>query len=502
MNWRFRRRPKSAQQGRSRPDESRLLRPDLLGYLDSSGRGECELVIGFDFGTSASKIVVQAPFQPDQPLFLARRSGRVPNGADWLWPSRIAVDSRGACTLDGDATSRLHDAIKLGLMKLTGESESSGEDVGSAAAAFLGLVLREVRSGVLLGEMEYLRSFATIRWSLNLGIPSGSTVEPVQEQLFQRVAEAGWRLSLAATSFSLDAAGLALQERDIPDPALKQSAPRRRRWGWSHWFGTAVAEQAREAEVEINLFPEVVAGAFGYARSDSRRDGLHLVIDVGAATVDACFFLLPKEDEERWPLLEASVERLGTAELHRRQIAAVREVDAMEAQKLQEAYDPLDAMALGLGLHDSRYASSPEIIKANRDMEVDLRRMIGGLIQTTITERDPNAPAFRTGGQLPILRMGGGSRADFYKRFVRGVGFWLGEALPTGHRGVQELDTPVRAVLDQATEGHGHRLAVAFGLSHPPLDLPRVKRPSDISRIELAVAHGRLQGDFVGKEHV
>ena len=135
-------------------------------------------------------------------------------------------------------------------------------------------------------------------------------------------------------------------------------------------------------------------------------------------------------------------------------------------------------------------------------MGVDLRRMIGGLIQTTITERDPNAPAFRTGGQLPILRMGGGSRADFYKRFVRGVGFWLGEALPTGHRGVQELDTPVRAVLDQATEGHGHRLAVAFGLSHPPLDLPRVKRPSDISRIELAVAHRRLQGDFVGKEHV
>ena len=47
---------------------------DCLGYARPGGHGEIPLVIGFDFGTSASKIVIQAPyFSSSPPVFIAQR---------------------------------------------------------------------------------------------------------------------------------------------------------------------------------------------------------------------------------------------------------------------------------------------------------------------------------------------------------------------------------------------------------------------------------------------
>lgn len=178
---------------------------------------------------------------------------------------------------------------------------------------------RLLRSHVPGGAV--LRTFATLDWSLNVGVPSGtpetrSRDEPPREALraaFRRAANAGWRLSLRDAPIRLKDAEQTLRSEE-------------------------------QADIDIDLFPEVIAGAYGYARSEERRDGLHLMMDVGAGTVDACLFRLRTKDEvENWPLLEARVERLGTAELHERRIAALRRVDEKEAEKLGRAYDPSTA---------------------------------------------------------------------------------------------------------------------------------------------------------------
>ena len=43
---------------------------------------------------------------------------------------------------------------------------------------------------------------------------------------------------------------------------------------------------------DFDVLPEVAAATAGYALSTLRQEGVHLMVDVGASTVDVCGFLL------------------------------------------------------------------------------------------------------------------------------------------------------------------------------------------------------------------
>lgn len=74
----------------------------------------------------------------------------------------------------------------------------------------------------------------------------------------------------------------------------------------------------------IEVVPEVAAQAVGYARSTLRDPGLHLLVDVGATTLDICGFILHQaEGRDRYELLTTTVERLGALELHRERLGAL-----------------------------------------------------------------------------------------------------------------------------------------------------------------------------------
>ena len=457
------------------------LRPDRLGYADAGRAGECVLVIGFDFGTSTTKVVVRAPFLPGAPRFLVRREHRTSDDGDWLWPSSFSEDENGVCDLDGEDSGRRRRGIKLALMDAAAEGGDTerGAEARKVVAAYFGLMFRAVRTQILETRANDLRTFATIDWSLNVGIPSGtlemsSRDEPPRNALkaaFKSAAKAGWRLSLRDAPIRLEDA----------DEALRSG---------------------EKADIEIGLFPEVMAGAYGYARSEERRDGLHLMMDVGAGTVDACLFRLRTKDEvEDWPLLEARVERLGTAELHERRVAALRRVDEKEAERFRRSYDPFDGTApapVTTDLPDPAYAAVDD---ADEGMTQDVTNLAGFLVQEALKGRDPNAAEFKASGFLPILRMGGGSRAERYEFALRDLKSNLGKRLPTGQLGARILDTPVPGDLDEETERMGYRLAVAVGLSEPSLDLPKHKPPSAIPDIP-RFAPERKRRDSVDKDQV
>lgn len=456
------------------------LRPDRLGYADSGGADECVLVIGFDFGTSTSKVVVRAPFLPGAPRFLVRREHRTSGDGDWLWPSSFTEEENGVCNLDGEDSGRRRRGIKLALL----DAASAGEDTERSAearkvvAAYFGLMFRAVRTQILETRADDLRTFATIDWSLNVGVPSGtpetrSRDEPrgALDAAFRSAANAGWRLSLRDAPIRLEDAEEALRNEE-------------------------------QADIDIDLFPEVIAGAYGYARSEERRDGLHLMMDVGAGTVDACLFRLQmKEGADYWPLLEARVERLGTAELHERRVAALKRVDEKEAERLQRAYDPFDGTAPSPPTSDLPGAAYSAVENADEEMTRDVSKLGGHFVQEALTRRDPKAAEFKAGGSLPILRMGGGSRAEPYEFALKDLRSDLPKNLPTGQRGARLLDTPVPGDLDEETEGMGYRLAVAVGLSEPSLDLPKHKPPSEIPDIPRSEPK-RRRPDFVDKDQV
>ena len=64
--------------------------------------------------------------------------------------------------------------------------------------------------------------------------------------------------------------------------------------------------------VIFEIIPEIAAGAVGYALSDLRREGLHVMVDIGASTVDVCSFLLhEKEGNDRYSLLISRCSETG-----------------------------------------------------------------------------------------------------------------------------------------------------------------------------------------------
>src|SRR5207237_728619 len=77
--------------------------------------GEAEVVVGFDFGTSASKVVVQAPGLPGNPAYAVDFGDVAHPSMRYLLPTRLSVAAGGSCTLRGQEPARLVNDIKLEL---------------------------------------------------------------------------------------------------------------------------------------------------------------------------------------------------------------------------------------------------------------------------------------------------------------------------------------------------------------------------------------------------
>lgn len=473
------------REGSSGRDVVPALRADCLGYVETAGDGECPLVVGFDFGTSTTKVVVHAPFVADGRHYLSRRKGAPEEEPDWLWPSALAVGPGGACALVPDGGGEVRTDLKILLMEVAervGDPDPD-EEAGVAVTAYLALMLRRVRGRILEAHADDLRSFAKLSWSLNMGIPSGNRPNAHWKRLkglFLAAARAAWRLSVGAGDLRLGEAEVAFGRAMETDGA-----------------------QENDGETEIQVFPEVVAGAMGYARSDARRPGLHLAVDVGASTVDACLFILPREDEADavWPLLEAEVDRLGTAELHGKRAAAVMAIDQKEAERIRLSYDPLDAMAVVPEGFAGGGAALEAWIGAERDMTRAVHGFMGGFVQKAASSRDTGSHDLRSGGEIPVLLMGGGSRAGFYRKAVRDFGEHVQRLLTSRHGGMPLVDAEVPTDLNRRVNGMGYRLVVAIGLSEPSLNLPEYRDPEDIPDVPKQIAE-RRDRDFVDKDQV
>ena len=138
-------------------------------------------------------------------------------------------------------------------------------------AAYLGLVLREARAYVLDSQEQAYGSYR-LRWAVHVGIPSAGYDDHRVKAAFLRVARVAWILSRRSESPSLEIAMAELNRA-----------------------GDADAIEDREF-TGVEVYPEIAALVVGYARSRRRREGLHVMVDVGASTIDVCGFGLRNHD--------------------------------------------------------------------------------------------------------------------------------------------------------------------------------------------------------------
>lgn len=445
-----------------------------LGSGGSEKKGSRQdIVIGLDFGTSCTKVVLQDPSR--------RMAWAVPfdalavKGSAYLLPTKLVLGDDGTLELTGGGKSVLD--LKISLMSAP-DRPLQGAVVREAAltprqlcAAYLALVLRRARSWFSTTRADIYRQ-AELAWQLNLGIPSSTMSDSTQMVTFKQVAQAAWLLSLqpgplkASDVVSADQASL----------------------GKAFAFGL-------DADY-LNVYPEIAAEVSGYARSDARQPGLHFMIDIGASTLDVTTFILfEREDSDSFSFLVTDVQKFGSFYLHRWRVKSLEKV-------IRSRFDPLDIFRPTPEHVHEMLPSNKEVDSIDRAFSDACRTILGRAIATTKARRAGAEVQFRQRdpAPLPVFLCGGGSLLKFYQRMVDAFDGSLRPGMVVGQFDRQLLPLPRYLNAPGLEQVNYHRLAVAYGLSFRYLDLAGVTPPTDIPDADAATL--RVAEEMISKDMV
>lgn len=439
------------------------------------------LVVGLDWGTSCTKVVIRDPYGPDSPAYLVNFGKLGDEELRHLLPTCLFLSHNGEASLREEHGWRSLTRLKLNLMEGKG-SVSYGRFSAcpkEIAALYLGLVLRYAREWFIRTHEDIYGTYE-IEWQLNLGIPAASHDDVETCNTFREVALVGWQLSQHVT-VTLEKAHDAFQE--VSDGTF----------------------DAGIADYNVNVVPEVAAQVVGYAQSNLRRKGLHLLIDVGAATLDVAGFILTERDgEDRYNILRAQVEPLGTTSLEQERWGALKKLAskvfssrrAMDtwARKVTAArQNPMHKVHSDLREYFPCHVRSRISLGQQRSIEEDFQADCFKVLREVIADlrgnRDPNAPMWNQG--LPIFLAGGGRSIKVYNRALANLNAWRDRHLRAHAFKVRSLPMPASLQSKYLRPEDAHRFSVAYGLSYPIDDIGVVKPPHRIADLDLKVYRRR-----------
>lgn len=235
-------------------------------------------VIGYDFGTSSTKVVFRRPFNPAVPAFAVpvpyeMRSESQPH----LWPTAIWIDEGGRLSILPSPGMRMIDGFKAALLAGNGHRYCKGGQLTYAEAA-VGFLAMHLAYVIGAARETTSRTVFSIQ-ALHIGIPVGSLTQG-EDGRFSTVFSAALSVLAQAGNLTLAHVRSALTAPKTPP------------------------------DLPFLIFPELVGLVSGYA-SGNMRPGAHMIIDCGAATLDLATFILPTFDGRPLPIHVARVDRLG-----------------------------------------------------------------------------------------------------------------------------------------------------------------------------------------------
>ena len=434
-----------------------------------------ELVLGLDFGTSSTKMVMgdralkqafAVPFQD------------VAGIEAFLLPARLYRDADGYSL---HRSGEVLNDLKLSLM-----ADPDDLRLQERVVAYLALAIREARAWLFTAHAETYAG-TQIVWTLALGQPADQATPGALTQVFDRMARAAWSLSAA--------------DQEITS-ALCQSA-----------LQISVAG-TDEAELEVVVMPEIAAQVFGFVNSsqfDPKARNIFLLADVGAGTVDACLFRALPVRGGSWSfeVYTSAVEPTGVMNLHRHRVgwwqrhlsrsaqgcALIEQLDAIKLATEHPAHLPesyADYLS-GVGVELSGKESGPD----QEFFEGQLMRQLRG--RTLYKAFGAQLLPRQDLGDVPFFLCGGGSRLGLYRRLcselrnATGTGFtWLSAKS-------RELAIPDDLRADGLMRSDYDRLSVAYGLSM--LNLANVSAASQMPRLETE-ASDRWRSHYIDKDQV
>ena len=255
--------------------------PDPLGYR-----------VGLDFGTSTTKVVLcsdaaNVDYALDTPKELQVEEQGLRQ--QHLWRTCVWFNDATQCfQLTPSKGSRPILGFKTGLIQGDGNRMlSTGISHNAAAAAYLALLIAYV-VGSDVERMEAAGGSERHYSRFHIGVPVASLEEDARVAGFHRVVQAAFALAPHASSLRLDDVKAALQ-RDVGSVKTTTDTP-------------------------YQLFEELAGVVAGYMLTPEKAGGPHIIVDVGAATLDVATFHIP-DGEYPLEVYESGVELLGAQAL-------------------------------------------------------------------------------------------------------------------------------------------------------------------------------------------
>jgi len=354
-----------------------VLRPDV------SGRPATDIRIGIDFGTSYSKMAIGIR----NGIYIVDWEGLCSTANPYLLPSEASCDSDGVINV-GTSSAAIETRRELKVPFLEGRAQGDDE---AWLVAYLANLTRYARAWL---EEHHSRELAQVnpRWEFNLGLPTGSYAEnQTLKARYEQIGRCAWALSLEATSSIRSAQRLLAEENEAILPPGLQS---------------------------LKVIPEFAAQVAGYYESSQRREGIHLLVDVGAGTLDfACFFVHDGRyaDREKIPIYSADVSPNGTHYLNKKRL----EVIGLSEHALSTS-DPVMAAKEFAGTFGVQASS---IIQVD-DEAKKIVAMLTNKVSLEGKTKNRTAPEFNpaTGHRaLRVFVTGGGSAVGIYPQGVGGA---------------------------------------------------------------------------------
>jgi hypothetical protein len=401
------------------------------------------LVMGIDFGTSCTKVVISdrnlkqafaVPFMDELGIL------------SYLLPTSLQ-ENQFVYSLDGAGES--WNDLKLSLM-----ANQQDSVIISRVVAYLALVIRYSRAW-FFNNYSNQYSNSDLLWSIAIGQPADHALSFESKELFSHIGNLAWILSLSSESFTA---------QNILN-----------RWELFK------LKEIKVEDFDCLIIPELAAQIHGFVNSDNfdpKKPNIFLMIDIGAGTLDLSIFSVRILDSgfKKFNLFMNSVQPHGVANFHRHRVnwwqqeLRQNELGVVAVQQLQSIKMPTEFQGF---YPDSflEYVSQVDVDflngALNPDLEFDktIERQVNGCLLKSIK---PDSFAGRILAEKDFNGMeyflcGGGSRHSQFK----GIHKLLQQ--PQGWNWLKlkprVLTVPSSIILEGVQNEDYDRLSVAYGLS-------------------------------------
>lgn len=418
-----------------------------------------QMIVGFDFGTSYTKVVLG-----EERIHYAVPMQEEKSGEDrYLLPAVLYIRGDGSCHIgEADAGDCRYDDLKMRLLRQDFSTETR-----VLIASYMALVLRHAR-GWLMTEKRAVYEGTRFEWFVNIGLPTEDTFDKHLESVYRDVTLAAWLLSgrSGAITLSLAEEALALPVDGKSAGALEGS------WAWLH-------------PDAVKAFPEFAAQISAYVQSPMKSKDLHALIDIGGGTLDVTLFNVVEdrdEDNHRYPILARSVHHLGTEFLIKERL---RQCGSGTDWPLTAQ----DSIPIAEQMAKTLRVSLQSLDEADTDFRHRVQRAIGSQFVYTKKHRYPHSSTWTKG--LPVFIYGGGSQCDFYQNALKS----LFPPHATWQTLREHLPRPTLLEVPGFNKEDIGRLAVAYGLSFDEIELGEIIRPENILDDQLDTSYGQRLRD-------